>query len=406
MTTVKDLFLDIIQYPTTSDENADTFPSTSTQNDFGQILAEKMQQIGLHAVQVDAYGYVTGYLPANTTQDCPVIGFIAHMDTSPDAKGEHISPQIIQNYDGTDIILNGITLSPKEFPDLLEYEGDTLITTDGTTLLGADDKAGIAEILNAMSYLIQHPEIPHGKICIAFTPDEEIGKGVDHFDTAAFGADFAYTIDGGKIGELEYENFNAAQAIFTIRGRSVHPGTAKNVMVNAALLACEIAEQLPKNETPATTESYAGFYHLCGIEGSVSEAKLTYIIRDFDAENFAARKDFLQNIASKYPDSVTLSITDQYYNMASKIADCMEIIDLAKQAMLACDIAPIIQPIRGGTDGARLSYMGLPCPNLFTGGHNFHGPYEYISVSSMEKAVQMIVKIAELACGVDFPKKI
>lgn len=406
MITVKDLFLELIQHPTTSDENADTFPSTPTQTAFGQILAEKMQQIGLHNVQIDPYGYVTGYLPANTTQTYPIIGFIAHMDTSPDAKGEHISPQIIENYDGKDIVLKDITLSPKEFPDLLKYQGDTLITTDGTTLLGADDKAGIAEILTAMSYLIQHPEIPHGKICIAFTPDEEIGKGVDHFDPAAFGADFAYTIDGGKIGELEYENFNAAQAVFHIIGRSVHPGTAKNVMINAALLACEIAEQLPKNETPATTEGYEGFYHLCGIEGSVSEAKLTYIIRDFDTENFAARKTELQKIAAKYPNIVQLTITDQYYNMASKIAGCMEIVDLAKQAMLACDITPIIQPIRGGTDGARLSYMGLPCPNLFAGGHNFHGPYEYIPVSSMEKAVQMIVKIAELGCGLDFPKKI
>lgn len=405
MSSVAKRFLEYIQHPTTSKEDTNQTPSTKEQIAFAHFLAQECQAIGLQNVIVDTYGYVYAVLPGNNAT-APTIGFIAHMDTSPDAKGENIAPHIVENYNGKDILRNGITLSPTEFPDLLQYQGDTLITTDGTTLLGADDKAGIAEILTAMEYLIQHPEIAHGKICIAFTPDEEIGQGADHFNVAAFGADFAYTLDGGKIGELEYENFHAAQAVFVIKGRSVHPGTAKNVMVNAALLACEIAEQLPKNETPATTEGYEGFYHLCGIEGSVSEAKLTYIIRDFDTENFAARKAFLQEIASKYPDAVTLSITDQYYNMASKIADCMEVVDLAKQAMIACDITPIIQPIRGGTDGARLSYMGLPCPNLFAGGHNFHGPYEFIPVSSMEKAVQMIVKIVELACGVDFPKKI
>ena len=290
------------------------------------------------------------------------------------------------------------------------YIGDTLITTDGTTLLGADDKAGIAEILSAMEYLITHPEIPHGKIRIAFTPDEEIGAGADHFDVKKFGADFAYTLDGGKIGELEYENFNAAQAVIHIKGRSVHPGTAKNIMQNAALIGTEIASLLPEKEIPSKTEGYEGFFHLCSFEGNVSEATLTYIIRDFNSETFAHRKNLIQLIVERkniqYPNAITLELKDQYYNMASKIADCMEIVDLAKQAMEACGITPIVQPIRGGTDGARLSFMGLPCPNLFAGGHNFHGPYEYIPVSSMEKAVEMIVKIAELSCGVDFQKKL
>lgn len=400
MQKVEQRFLSYIQHPTTSKEDATTFPSTKEQLDFALLLSKECQEIGLHDVMVDAYGYVFATLPANT-KEAPSIGFIAHMDTSPDASGENIHPRIIPNYDGNDIILEGITLSPKEFPDLLSYQGETLITSDGTTLLGADDKAGIAEILTAMEYLIAHPEIPHGKICVGFTPDEEVGAGADHFDVEKFGADFAYTLDGGKIGELEYENFNAAQAIIRIQGKSVHPGTAKNIMQNAVLIGAEIASALPQNETPATTEGYEGFYHLCSFTGTVSEATLTYIIRDFDETSFQEKKSLLQTIVDEkniqYKNAISLEIHDQYYNMISQLQERMEIIDLAKQAMEHCGITPIVQPIRGGTDGARLSFMGLPCPNLFAGGHNFHGPYEFIPVSSMEKAVEMIVEIVRLS---------
>lgn len=400
MQKVEQRFLSYIQHPTTSKEDATTFPSTKEQLDFALLLSKECKEIGLHDVMVDAYGYVFATLPANT-KDAPSIGFIAHMDTSPDASGENIQPRIIPNYDGNDIMLEGITLSPKEFPDLLSYQGETLITSDGTTLLGADDKAGIAEILTAMEYLIAHPEIPHGNIRVGFTPDEEVGAGADHFDVKKFGADFAYTLDGGKIGELEYENFNAAQAIIRIQGKSVHPGTAKNIMQNAALIGAEIASALPQNETPATTEGYEGFYHLCSFTGTVSEATLTYIIRDFDETSFQEKKSLLQTIVDEkniqYKNAISLEIHDQYYNMISQLQERMEIIDLAKQAMEHCGITPIVQPIRGGTDGARLSFMGLPCPNLFAGGHNFHGPYEFIPVSSMEKAVEMIVEIVRLS---------
>ncbi len=400
MQKVEQRFLSYIQHPTTSKEDADTFPSTKQQLDFAHFLSEQCKEIGLAHVTVNAYGYVFATLPANTN-DAPSIGFIAHMDTSPDASGENIRPQIITNYQGDDIQLNGITLSPKEFPSLLDYQGETLITSDGTTLLGADDKAGIAEILTAMEYLILHPEIPHGKICVGFTPDEEIGQGADHFDVETFGADFAYTLDGGKIGELEYENFNAAQAVIRIQGKSVHPGTAKNIMQNAALIGTEIASLLPKNETPATTEGYEGFYHLCAFHATVSEATLTYIIREFDETRFQEKKSYLQKLVDEkniqYKNAISLEIHDQYYNMLSQLKHRKEIIDLAKQAMENCGITPIIQPIRGGTDGARLSFMGLPCPNLFAGGHNFHGPYEFIPISSMEKAVQMIIEIVQIA---------
>lgn len=409
MKSVSERFLTYIKQPTTSDENSSSVPSTKQQLLFGDFLVKECQAIGLADASMDRHGYVMATLPA-TDPNAPTIGFIAHMDTSPDAKGDGIMPHIVHHYDGETIRLNGISLSPDGFPELNNYIGDTLITTDGTTLLGADDKAGIAEILSAMEYLITHPEIPHGKIRIAFTPDEEIGAGADHFDVKKFGADFAYTLDGGKIGELEYENFNAAQAVIHIKGRSVHPGTAKNIMQNAALIGTEIASLLPEKEIPSKTEGYEGFFHLCSFEGNVSEATLTYIIRDFNSETFAHRKNLIQLIVERkniqYPNAITLELKDQYYNMASKIADCMEIVDLAKQAMEACGIKPIVQPIRGGTDGARLSFMGLPCPNLFAGGHNFHGPYEYIPVSSMGKAVEMIVKIAELSCGVDFQKKL
>lgn len=409
MKTVTERFLTYVKHHTTSAEDALTFPSTQRQIAFAAFLAQECEAIGLSEVQVDAYGYVTATLPA-TVPNTPVIGFLAHMDTSPDASGEGVQPNVVEAYDGGSIPLNGTHLSPEEFPSLREYIGETLITSDGTTLLGADDKAGIAEILTAMEYLLAHPELPHGKLRIGFTPDEEVGRGVDHFDVAAFGADFAYTLDGGRIGELEYENFNAARATLHIHGKNVHPGSAKNVMVNAALIGTEIAALLPEKEIPAKTEGYEGFFHLCSFRGDVTSATLQYIIRDFDADSFAARKDLLRLIAEQknrlYPQAVTLEIKDEYYNMKTQLASCMEIVSLAKQAMEACGIRPILQPIRGGTDGARLSFMGLPCPNLFAGGHNFHSNYEYIPVSSMEKAVELILKIAELGTALDFPKKL
>lgn len=410
MKTVTERFLTYVKHHTTSDETSDTFPSTKRQLAFAAFLAKECEAIGLQSVSMDAYGYVTALLPGNTA-NAPTIGFISHMDTSPDASGENVLSNIVENYDGKAIPLNGTVLSPEEFPSLKEYIGQTLITSDGTTLLGADDKAGIAEILTASEYLLAHPEIPHGAIRIAFTPDEEIGKGVDFFDVDKFHADFAYTLDGGRIGELEYENFNAARAIIRIKGKNVHPGSAKNVMKNAALIGTEIASLLPERETPAKTEGYEGFFHLCSFEGDVTSATLNYIIRDFNADSFAHRKELLRLIVERknaqYNNCIELDLRDEYYNMLSQIEPHMEIISLAKQAMLDCGITPIIQPIRGGTDGARLSFMGLPCPNLFAGGHNFHSNYEYIPVPSMEKAVSMIVRIAELAATtLDFQKNV
>lgn len=410
MKTVTERFLTYVKHHTTSDETSDTFPSTKRQLAFAAFLAKECEAIGLQSVSMDAYGHVTALLPGNTA-NAPTIGFISHMDTSPDASGENVLSNIVENYDGKAIPLNGTVLSPEEFPSLKEYIGQTLITSDGTTLLGADDKAGIAEILTAAEYLLAHPEIPHGAIRIAFTPDEEIGKGVDFFDVDKFHADFAYTMDGGRIGELEYENFNAARAIIRIKGKNVHPGSAKNVMKNAALIGTEIASLLPERETPAKTEGYEGFFHLCSFEGDVTSATLNYIIRDFNADSFAHRKELLRLIVERknaqYNNCIELDLRDEYYNMLSQIEPHMEIVSLAKQAMLDCGITPIIQPIRGGTDGARLSFMGLPCPNLFAGGHNFHSNYEYIPVSSMEKAVSMIVRIAELAATtLDFQKNV
>lgn len=410
MKTVTERFLTYVKHHTTSDESSDTFPSTKRQLAFAAFLAKECEAIGLQSVSADAYGYVTALLPGNTA-NAPTIGFISHMDTSPDASGENVLSNIVENYDGKAIPLNGTVLSPKEFPSLKEYIGQTLITSDGTTLLGADDKAGIAEILTAAEYLLAHPEIPHGAIRIAFTPDEEIGKGVDFFDVDKFHADFAYTLDGGRIGELEYENFNAARAIIRIKGKNVHPGSAKNVMKNAALIGTEIASLLPERETPAKTEGYEGFFHLCSFEGDVTSATLNYIIRDFNADSFAHRKELLRLIVERknaqYNNCIELDLHDEYYNMLSQIEPHMEIVSLAKQAMLDCGITPIIQPIRGGTDGARLSFMGLPCPNLFAGGHNFHSNYEYVPVPSMEKAVSMIVRIAELAATtLDFQKNV
>lgn len=410
MKTVTERFLTYVKHHTTSDEASDTFPSTKRQLAFAAFLAKECEAIGLQSISMDAYGYVTALLPGNTA-NAPTIGFISHMDTSPDASGENVLSNIVENYDGKAIPLNGTVLSPEEFPSLKEYIGQTLITSDGTTLLGADDKAGIAEILTAAEYLLAHPEIPHGDIRIAFTPDEEIGKGVDFFDVDKFHADFAYTLDGGRIGELEYENFNAARAIIRIKGKNVHPGSAKNVMKNAALIGTEIASLLPERETPAKTEGYEGFFHLCSFEGDVTSATLNYIIRDFNADSFAHRKELLRLIVERknaqYNNCIELDLHDEYYNMFSQIEPHMEIVSLAKQAMLDCGITPIIQPIRGGTDGARLSFMGLPCPNLFAGGHNFHSNYEYVPVPSMEKAVSMIVRIAELAATtLDFQKNV
>lgn len=409
MKTVTERFLTYVKHHTTSDEDSRSFPSTKNQLTFAAFLAKECEAIGLQSVSVDKYGYVTATLPG-TVQKAPTIGFIAHMDTSPDASGENILPNIVENYDGGNIPLNGTSLSPDEFPFLKDYIGQTLITSDGTTLLGADDKAGIAEILTAMEYLIAHPEISHGDIRIAFTPDEEIGKGVDFFDVASFGADFSYTLDGGRIGELEYENFNAARAIIRIKGKNVHPGTAKNVMVNAALIGTEIASLLPEREIPAKTEGYEGFFHLCSFQGDVTSATLTYIIRDFDKDSFEHRKDLIRLMVERkntqHQGAIELELRDEYYNMLSQVEPHMEIVDLAKQAMLDCGVTPIIQPIRGGTDGARLSFMGLPCPNLFAGGHNFHSNYEFIPVASMKKAVQMIIRIAELGAALDFRKNV
>ena len=401
MKNVSERFLKYVKFHTTSDNSNESSPSSPIQLTFANELAADCKAIGLSGVSVDEHGYLYAELPGNISGVVPAIGFIAHMDTSPDAFGKNVNPQIIENYDGGDILLNTIRLSPNEFPELLDYKGQTLITTDGKTLLGADDKAGIAEILTAMEYLIANPQISHGTIKIAFTPDEEIGRGADLFDVKKFGASFAYTIDGGKIGELEFENFNAARAKIEIEGKSVHPGTAKNKMVNALHIAMEIAASLPIGETPANTENYEGFFHLHALNGHVGHASLSCLIRDFDEASFVSRKELLKQIVleknNQYANCIKLSVYDEYYNMASKIQPRMEIVELAKAAMLRQGVKPVVQPIRGGTDGARLSYMGLPCPNIFTGGHNFHGPFEFIPIPSMEKAVEVIAAIAEMA---------
>lgn len=368
------------------------------------MLVEELKSIGMEDVTVDENGYVMATLPANTDKNVPVIGFLAHMDTAPEFTGANVNPQLIDSYDGGDIVLNkeqGIILSPNDFPELAGYKGHTLITTDGTTLLGADDKAGIAEIMTAMNYLIQHPEIKHGKVRVAFTPDEEIGRGPHKFDVAKFGAQFAYTVDGGPLGELEYESFNAAEAKITIKGKNVHPGTAKGKMINSIKIAMEFEQQLPAHEAPEHTEGYEGFYHLLSFQGSVEETKLHYIIRDFDREQFEARKakmnEIAASLAQKYGnDRITLEINDQYYNMREKIEPVRHIVDIAHEAMTNLGIEPKVKPIRGGTDGSQLSYMGLPTPNLFAGGENFHGRYEYISADNMVKAAEVIVEIIKL----------
>lgn len=391
------------QVDTQSDPESATCPSTEKQMDLARILVEELTEIGLKEVSLDENGYVMANLPANVDREIPTIGFIAHMDTSPDMSGTNVCPAIVENYDGGDIVLNekmNVVLSPADFPDLKDYVGENLITTDGTTLLGADNKAGIAEIITAMELLIQHPEIEHGEISVAFTPDEEIGRGADLFDLKKFNAAFAYTVDGGPLGELEYENFNAASAKIRIQGRNVHPGSSKNTMVNSMLIAMELNSLLPPAERPEYTDHYEGFTHLTNINGDVEETKLQYIIRDHSRELFDKKKSVMLKAVDflnlKYgAGRVELELKDSYYNMREKIEPVMEVVDLAKAAMEQVGVTPRITPVRGGTDGARLSYMGLPCPNLFTGGHNYHGKYEYIPVNSMKKAVDVILKIVE-----------
>ena len=400
--TVTQRFLDYVKINSQSDPNSGVTPSSHIQYDFAQYLKGKIEEMGLQEITLDEKGYLMATLPANTDKAIPTIGFIAHLDTAPDMSGKDVKPRIVEKYDGSDIVLNeteGIVLSPSEFPELLNYAGQDLIVSDGTTLLGADDKAGIAEILTAIEYLQNHPEIEHGKIRIAFNPDEEIGEGAHNFDVALFGCEFAYTMDGGAVGELEFENFNAAGAKITIQGRNVHPGTAKNKMVNSILIAARLIEMLPEKETPAHTEGYEGFYHVVGVEGSVDKTTVSYIIRDFDRESFASRKRRMEEIVAEInkdnPGCATLEMNDQYYNMREKIEPVMHVIELAEKAMRDAGVTPKVQPIRGGTDGAQLSFKGLPCPNIFAGGENFHGRYEYVAIPSMEKAVEVIVNICK-----------
>ncbi|WP_417875832.1 peptidase T [Winogradskyella sediminis] len=397
-------FISYITIDTESDPNSESTPSTEKQWDLARKLVEELKAIGLSDVTIDENAYIMATLPSNVSHDVPVIGFVSHFDTSPDFTGANVKPQIIKDYDGKDIVLNAeqnIVLSPDYFEDLLMYKGQTLITTDGTTLLGADDKAGITEIVTAMEYLINHPEIKHGDIRIGFTPDEEIGRGAHKFDVEKFGADWAYTMDGSQVGELEYENFNAAGAKVKVQGKIVHPGYAKGKMINSMYYASEFINLLPRLETPECTEGYEGFFHLHNITGDVEETTLEYIIRDHDRDKFEARKALLEKIVfdlnTKYESEVfKIEIKDQYFNMKEKVEPVMHIVDIAEEAMKAVGVTPLIKAIRGGTDGSQLSYMGLPCPNIFAGGHNFHGRYEYVPVESMQKAVEVICKIAEL----------
>lgn len=400
---LKERFLKYVAIDTQSSEESETFPSTEKQWTLLRLLVEEMKALGLTEVSIDKYGYAMGTIPASEgCGDAPVIGFLAHVDTSPDMSGENVRPRIIDNYDGSDIVLNNaLTMRVADFPELKNFVGHTLIHTDGTTLLGADDKAGVAEIMTAAEYLLAHPEIRHGKIRIGFTPDEEIGRGVDFFDVKAFGADFAYTMDGGYEGELEYENFNAASAKIAIQGRNVHPGYAKNKMINAIEVACELNSLIPATERPQYTEGYEGFYHCVGLNGTVEQATISYIIRDHDADKFEQKKVWMWSVVDllkkKYGEQVlTLTLKDQYYNMRKMVEPHPQVIELAKKAMTEAGVAPIVRPIRGGTDGARLSFMGLPCPNIFAGGMNFHGKFEYCSLDSMQRAMQVIVNLARL----------
>ena len=399
--TVTERFLDFVKYDTQSDELTDMTPSSPGQMEFAGYLKTVLEGMGLQDVDLDDNGYLMATLPANTDRQIPTIGFIAHIDTSPDMSGKHVKPRIVKDYDGGVIKLNEeYNLDPAEFPELKNYVGQDIIVTDGTTLLGADDKAGIAEILTAVAWLQQHPEVKHGKIRVGFNPDEEIGLGAHKFDVQKFGCDFAYTMDGGAVGELEFENFNAAQAKVTIKGRNVHPGYAKHKMVNSIRVAGNFIQMLPRWETPEHTEGYEGFYHLVGIEGNVEQTTLTYIIRDHDRNRFESRKREIEHLVRKtnteYPGCCTVEIKDQYYNMREKIEPVMHIIDYVKEAMLEAGVTPKVQPIRGGTDGAQLSFKGLPCPNIFAGGENFHGRFEYVPVQSMEKAADVIVNICRI----------
>ena len=397
-------FISYVTVDTESDPESDTTPSTVKQWDLANALVKELKMIGMSDVSIDDNAYIMATLPSNVNHKVPTIGFVSHFDTTPDFTGANVKPQIIENYDGEDIVLNAsenIILSPDYFEDLLLYKGQTLITTDGTTLLGADDKAGITEIISAMEHLINHPEIKHGDIKVGFTPDEEIGRGAHKFDVEKFGADWAYTMDGSQIGELEYENFNAAGAKITVKGKIVHPGYAKGKMVNSMYIATEFINSLPRMETPEHTDGYQGFFHLHNMDGKVEETVLQYIIRDHDMDHFEARKEVMQNLTDAINEQyerevITIEIKDQYFNMKEKVVPVMHIVDIAEEAMKALDIEPLIKPIRGGTDGSQLSFMGLPCPNIFAGGHNFHGRYEYVPVESMIKATEVICKIAEL----------
>ena len=400
---VKERFYKYVAYDTQSSEESESFPSTDKQKVLLADLAEEMRSLGMTEVEMDEYGYVMGTIPATPGyENKPIIGFISHVDTSPDMSGKDVRPREIPNYDGSDIALNSeLTMRVEEFPELSFFKGHTLIVTDGTTLLGADDKAGVAEIMTAAEWLMSHPEVAHGKIRIGFTPDEEIGRGVDFFNVERFGADFGYTVDGGMEGELEFENFNAASAKFTVKGRNIHPGYAKNKMINAMHVAMEVASMLPPTQRPEHTEGYEGFYHLVGMKGEVELAELSYIVRDHSREKFEEKKEFLTRVekymAEKYGEGVvSLALKDQYYNMREMVEPHPEVIDKAKKAMEMAGVVPIVRPIRGGTDGSRLSYMGLPCPNLFAGGMNFHGKFEYCSVQSMERAMQTIINLATL----------
>ena len=403
-----DRFISYVTIDTQSDAGSDTTPSSKKQWDLANKLVDELTSIGMQEISIDDKAYIMATLPSNVRHKVPTIGFISHFDTTPDFTGASVKPQIISNYDGKDIVLNAaqnIILSPTYFKDLLQYKGQTLITTDGTTLLGADDKAGITEIMTAMEFLIQNPDIKHGKIRVAFTPDEEIGRGAHHFDVEKFGCDWAYTMDGSQVGELEFENFNAASAKITIKGKSVHPGYAKGKMINSVLIANEFINKLPKGETPEQTSRYEGFFHLHAMHGSIEETVLELIIRDHNKKKFEKRKELIVKIADKFnkkfakkfgEDIIIASVQDQYYNMKEKILPVKHIVDIAEKAMKELDIKPIIKPIRGGTDGCQLSFKGLPCPNIFAGGHNFHGKYEYVPVESMQKAINVILKIGEI----------
>jgi tripeptide aminopeptidase len=400
---ITERFLKYVSFTTTSDENTNMTPSTPGQMIFAKYLVDELKSIGLTEVDVDKNGYIMATLPANIQKEVPTIGFIAHMDTSPDMSGKNPKPRVVANYDGSDIVLNeekAIVLETAKYPEILMYIGQDIVVTDGNTLLGADDKAGLAEIVSAMEYLVAHPEIKHGKIRVGFTPDEEIGQGADHFDVEKFGAEWAYTMDGGEIGELEFENFNAASAKVTFKGVNVHPGYARHKMLNSMRVAHQFASMIPRHETPEHTEGYEGFFHLTNMEGTVEKSSLSYIIRDHDRDRFERRKKEFAHLVNKInaefgDGTATLEMRDQYYNMREKIEPVMHIIDLAFNAMNDVGVTPKVKPIRGGTDGSRLSYMGLPCPNIFAGGHNFHGRFEFVPVQSMEKAMQVIVKIAE-----------